>query len=610
MGTITEQLSTKTIKDKMDRLLTAAHFPQRVKKELVDKTNICESVDIILVKQFPVVTYRTLAYYLVGLVRIHSKKVEYLLVDCNRSLNEIKFFSDGRKKTDVNYGGTCLPESSTQRSQLKVVDVNSTESSRRKNSYSFLESMRAQFTSLSMPDNFDLDAYDLEIVEADDSSDDHVRPHLELVLADAWENRRTLRHTFGKDDTSASTSSAIASINPNTSVEKFRQRFVLEECLEPIILGESDDEFVLDSVPSTEQEHEPEWNTNTDSTMMSEGVQTLETNPDEECTATGQTVVSEMTSVDKIMLKPSPNKSQLSVTVDVTPQSKAPVVSGKRKSEPVAVRTPASREHVRAPQKRKCVYDYAVVIPNEVYKTWVSDASDLARRRRTCSDVLNRKEPRSVDYFTQPQISINAGIALEHRSIISAEQVMQEKVQETVGPAPLNVHKSSGAIEDEVIAPQTPATHPTPLRFDEVHEISMVNPMRPTSPSESVERAMFPITGVNEAEMHRDEGPSSLGEDNQENVLVAEKLSAATKTVGSYLHDNFVRSQEKGEEAVVNLSQLLKKKTKKESARFFYQMLVLKTGGYIDVKQEKPYDEICVKQTPKLQEAFGSGSRE
>ncbi|MFS8030553.1 hypothetical protein Hanom_Chr17g01535381 [Helianthus anomalus] len=41
-----------------------------------------------------------------------------------------------------------------------------------------------------------------------------------------------------------------------TNVEKFRQRFVLEECLDPMVLSESDEEFVLYSVPLIEQEQE------------------------------------------------------------------------------------------------------------------------------------------------------------------------------------------------------------------------------------------------------------------------------------------------------------------------------------------------------------------
>ncbi|KAI3725948.1 hypothetical protein L1987_65744 [Smallanthus sonchifolius] len=479
----------------------------------------------------------------------------------------------------------CLPKSSSQRSKLAVVDASSSESSRRKNSNTVVEALDdAQFSSISLPANFDLDAFYMEPLD-----DDSRKIMLQLLL--------------------------LLCIDPETSVEKFRHRFCLEDRLDPFELSDSDEELVFNSLSLIE--HQPGWDNHTySSEMISEGVKNQDKHPNEECTTTGQTVISEMTSVDNIMLKPSPNKSQLSVTIDVTPQSKAPVLSGERKSEVVAVRTPASRELVRAPRKRKCVYDYPIVVPNEVYGNWVSSASDLVRKRRTCTAVLDRKEHRSFDYFSQPIIP---SFPLDLRSVFSAKELpVVEEVEQMVDPpiskndklGPFNLHKFSEETEAEVIAPLTPATQSTSFRFSEIHETSKVNQMGPTSSCESGENELFPIRDVDLDEIQREEGPSSLAEDNQENVPVPEKWSAVTKSVGVYLHRNFEQRKEKGKEEAVNLSQILKQKTKKESAKFFYQMLVLKTGGCIDVKQEKPYGEICVKQTPKLKEVFGGGSRE
>ncbi|KAK9067363.1 hypothetical protein SSX86_014690 [Deinandra increscens subsp. villosa] len=625
---ISAQLSMGKKKGDLGHVWMAAHFPKRIKKELVEQTNITSSVDKILVEQLPVVTYRILGYLLLGVARIYSKKVEYLLFDCNHSMNEMKFLSEGRKKVDTNFGGMCLPESSSQRSKLKVADLNPSESSRRQNSSSFVEAMRPQFSSISLPDHFELDAFDLE-VHQDDSSNDHVTPHLELVLHDAWENYPTERHTFGKDHASASTSAMITSINPETSAEKFRHRFSLEDRLDPMVLDESDEELVPDSLPLLEL---PEWNNHTDSPgTKSVSVKSPDKHPEEECPTTGQTVVSEMTSVDTITLKPSPNKSKLSVTIDVTPQSKVTVVSGERKSEPVTVRTPACREHARAPRKRKCVYDDPIVVPNGVYGTWVSNASDLVRKRRTPTPN-QEKERRSFDYLLQPII---LGFPSDLRSAISTKPLVRVEVEEMVNTSisktdelgkfveveetadtpisktdelgKLNLHKLYEKTEAEVIAPLTPATQSTSMRFNEIHETSRVNQVEPTSSCESREKVIFPIRDVDLDVIQREEGPSSLGEDNQESVPVAEKWSAVTKSVAGYLHSNFVNRKEKEEEAI-NLSQILKQKTKKESARFFYQTLVLKTGGYIDVKQEKPYGEIYVKQTSKLKGVFGGCS--
>lgn len=126
--------------------------------------------DKILVDQLPVVTYRILGFLLLGVARIYSKKYEYLLIDSIRSQNETKFYFEGRRKVNINVAGMCLPESSSHRSKSNVVDVPVSESSSRKKCYSFVEGMRAQFSSISLPENFELDAFDLEIVE-DDSSE-------------------------------------------------------------------------------------------------------------------------------------------------------------------------------------------------------------------------------------------------------------------------------------------------------------------------------------------------------------------------------------------------------------------------------------------------------
>lgn len=78
---------------------------------------------------------------------------------------------EGRRQLTINVGGMCTPESSNKRSKPNAVDVPvSAESSSKTRCYSFLETMRAQFTSISLPDNFELDAFDLEIVE-DDSNE-------------------------------------------------------------------------------------------------------------------------------------------------------------------------------------------------------------------------------------------------------------------------------------------------------------------------------------------------------------------------------------------------------------------------------------------------------
>lgn len=84
--------------------------------------------------EWDVVAYRVLAYLLLGVVRIYSKKVEYLFNDCNEVLIKInKFVVSTKKNADA-------------------------------------DKLRAPYYSVTLPDRFELDAFDLGILEVEDVS--------------------------------------------------------------------------------------------------------------------------------------------------------------------------------------------------------------------------------------------------------------------------------------------------------------------------------------------------------------------------------------------------------------------------------------------------------
>ncbi|CAH1420549.1 unnamed protein product [Lactuca virosa] len=570
----------------------AAHFPHRIRKEFVQQTNISSSVDKILVDQVPVVTYRILGFLLLGVTRLYSKKVEYLLIDCNHSLYEMKVYFEGRKKVNINVGGMCLPEPSSQRSKTNIVAMDAPESSSRKKSNTFIDAMRAEFSSITLPENFELDAFDLQVVEDESSSEHHVKSNLEIVLpdTDAWENDETGHHS-------------------EASPENLRTRFSLEDRLAPMELDEPNEEVTLPKIPFLEQD--PEWrNTNSCDNYMTFEDRNDKHQDEEECT-TGEKEeksVLETLMDDNITVKPSPQK--LSVAVNVTPQSKGPSVSGKHKSDSMAVRTPAVQERVSVSvrasisnsRKRKCVYDDITVIRNVVYKDWVTNASDLVAKRTKVPTTRSRT--RSCDYFIQPIIPLNAGFPSDLRSAISRIEVEQLQLQSAIevvddgvgvgigscAAAAAIMQKSVEENEAEIIAPLTPTTQ----------SASKANQEGPTSSCEDV----FPINDqeLDNLQSVSRQGPSSSHLQNQGH----ENWSALTKSVGGYLHSSFTHKKDE----VVKLSQILKQKTKRESAMFFSEILVLKTGGYVDVKQKKAYDEIFVMQTLKMKEVFGADTRE
>lgn len=85
--------------------------------------------DKILKDDWDVIAYRILAYLLLGVVRIYSKKVEYLFDDCHDVLTEInKFVVSTKEKEDT-------------------------------------DTLRAPYDSVTLPERFELDAFDFGILE-------------------------------------------------------------------------------------------------------------------------------------------------------------------------------------------------------------------------------------------------------------------------------------------------------------------------------------------------------------------------------------------------------------------------------------------------------------
>lgn len=93
----------------------------------------------ILHDEAPVVTYRILGHLLLGVVRIYSKKVEYLFKDCNNVLVNLADFSTRNRPT----------------SKPSVVRI---------------AGMHAPVHSITRPKKFELDTFDLEVLEDQDAN--------------------------------------------------------------------------------------------------------------------------------------------------------------------------------------------------------------------------------------------------------------------------------------------------------------------------------------------------------------------------------------------------------------------------------------------------------
>ncbi|OMO98737.1 hypothetical protein COLO4_13736 [Corchorus olitorius] len=146
-------------KGPLGAIWVAAYFFKKLKKSQIFETDIASSVDNILQDQLEILAYRVLAYLLLGVVRIYSKKVEYLCDDCEEVLKKINEFVVREKNKAKK------------------------------------EALRASCFSITRPMTFDLDAFDLEILE--DTSRDNVVPREEITLKDvAWKNTGVRRNSL------------------------------------------------------------------------------------------------------------------------------------------------------------------------------------------------------------------------------------------------------------------------------------------------------------------------------------------------------------------------------------------------------------------------------
>ncbi|XP_057991691.1 sister chromatid cohesion 1 protein 3 isoform X2 [Hevea brasiliensis] len=126
----------------------AAHLQHRLKKSHYTSTDISSTVDRIMFPEVPI-ALRMSGHLLLGVVRIYSKKVDYLYHDCNVILIGL---SKAFTSTEVN-----LPENATT----------------------------AKFESVTLPQTFDLDALDVDLdIYPDGSPDNHVRSQEEITLQD------------------------------------------------------------------------------------------------------------------------------------------------------------------------------------------------------------------------------------------------------------------------------------------------------------------------------------------------------------------------------------------------------------------------------------------
>ncbi|KAF7835980.1 sister chromatid cohesion 1 protein 3-like [Senna tora] len=355
---------------------------------------------------------------------------------------------------------------------------------------------------------------------------------------------------------------------------------------------------------------------------------------------------------------------------------------------------PIQQPQRRGRKRKQQFFDTSTVLTNKVMKKALNDPANILRKRRfmPSSDLLTWKmnnSRRKEQVFDQSlltglckdllDISKREYICTKPHLIISEEDQADEEVARTpttsqipeepraasppvtacdydmethdmeierlrsIAATPLptipdvetevtNIegNRSSPARQDDmpsVSAQKLRSVSVSPLRTNDVAG-TIQTPDLGASPGDHVSNMETPMMSHDEGAFQENFGlsdthhlmnsadePFSVGSSvNDMYILIAaagsqgsegvNSLSVRTRAVAQYLKNHSPISTIEEEPAEdLSLNKILEGKTKKISARMFFETLVLKSYGLIDVQQEEPYGDISLKLTPELSKA-------
>ncbi|KAL9231206.1 hypothetical protein vseg_006462 [Gypsophila vaccaria] len=592
--------SIMSSKGPLGNIWVAGYFFKRLKKRQVNDTDIPFSVDKILLEGLPSVTYRVLAYLLLGVVRIYAKKTEYLYQDCDQTVTDINRFSLSKK---------VIP---------------------------FRDIVRAPH-SISLPQRYELDTFQLEVTA--DANKDHVSQNEDIILKEI-DNDTSDRYSLGKDrfeegplhceelDNAPASSGISPQPNASSPVQTPEKPASDKEAS---LLGHTPPDNVLSPY---RMEIDAEVSSPNRSKNFEFGKEKLremrfdhlDERLDVDMICELDVELINLVNEYKVQNTAAGNEDVLEKTlienhdhlVDKDDKVISPVekTSGSEVADPadattpqfMVAPTPIKEEKTRRPNKRKCIFDETTVLDNDLMKHSIKDASDLICKRRkgphTIIDIWRfHRFPVLLKNFSEPLIPC-AAVELENVCCKKKTETQQpivvavEPVETTQVPAkPQPVVSPTTPGDSRALAPGTPVRCSTSARV-------FGNARGADSDGEGAQSSNnlkrdFVLEEEDLGPKLMDEMDTNVG-DSEEVLKNKDGWSTRTRNVAKFLHQVSEAKKQHGEEAVTLLP-IVKHKTKGESARLFFEVLVLSTGGYVKVTQQKAYADVILQETSKME---------
>ncbi|KAG0526397.1 hypothetical protein BDA96_06G142400 [Sorghum bicolor] len=301
-----------------------------------------------------------------------------------------------------------------------------------------------------------------------------------------------------------------------------------------------------------------------------------------------------------------------------------------------------SQRRVRRKLTWSLFYDEGTVLSNEMLRGAIENASDLVQQRRkaphTHLDIWRVAKLGSLPYtFMDPLIPYQTSIPLARGTAPEApessceESVKARRRLSYEQSESIHACKDTGSTERESILDalrkrklEEPIDSGVPvdcqITWPVQDEVCACNEdtrkeksaqVRGDEPSSKVPSKDGLHESENQIPLHI-EAPNAAVDSIDEDILVDEEHSrdeglqnsTRTRKIASLLHQLFLNQKIKEGTATLSLSQVLEGTKRKTAASFFFETLVLKNRGLVEVNQEQHYDDIILSATPKLEAEF------
>ncbi|RZC83138.1 hypothetical protein C5167_045923 [Papaver somniferum] len=634
----------------------AAHLEKRLRRTHIDVTNIASTVDSIMFPEAPI-ALRLSAFLLLGVVRIYSRKVAYLMGDCDALATYVRTAFDHTKKLD-------LPENASA----------------------------APFESVTMPlQTFELDAVDLDLdssINFESTPDNHLKtleditledqvpvtqdPYLDFFInEDINMDRDTSPQEMIPDSSSsqmeediplAPGSGAAGDVSissPNKQAEQLNksvpEAHIPQEIPEIEVVRDADPNLNLSELPdilegvaekSLEQtENEKDTSPNSEHLLAGEQSEPIQHNHDP------PTAFGSVESLGNVVSDISFRNESFEMAIQPTP--------------------PNEKEKVKS-RKRKQFFDKNPVLSNKIMTGLVKDASMLVHKRRKlpCSSLdvwrfENRRRKDQIfyqssvtgmskslqnlferDYVSSRSQNIGPGDTQENagaHTFVPDVDMEVDNQQPNVGTEVLpdvdteverippvvetetehlqpddNPEIEYGRFEDgsgsadrdfmtEFMATPTPSKtsmlEPQTGSLFETEVPSLDQTIRTEAVGSSVMKTPSFFSdrlGMNESASFSDI-PGLLDSAEELNFLEADTTPVGN-AVAQYLKNYSPPATETSQDQIgsLSLSKILHGKTRKQCARMFFETLVLTSFDYIKAHQEEAYGDISLTLTSRL----------